>query len=149
MGTEGQEVRQAFDGGPDIEHDQLIDKANRHNREDAERAVSAAETRSDIGHFLEDTGLNKSAYSWLRRIKKVGETSQDKAMDIIRSLKAGLPMVDADIAGQSTPDMFDGGTVGDDEPSEQPDRELSPEEEEFNAAVDDNVQEVDFNRAAE
>lgn len=137
---EGKTVRQAFDG-PDIDHDTLISRASRHNDEDAERASSAGETRADIGNFLEDTGLNSKAYSVLRQIMKVAGKSQDKAMDIIRSLKTGLPMVESHVAGQSTTDMFDGNPpeekAEEEAPTDVADEADDPETEEFNAAVDD------------
>lgn len=99
---EGKEVRLAYDG-PKIEHDQLIGKIDRWNGEDRARASGAAETRSDIGLFTETTGINPKALSMLRTIKKVAarDGGQAKAMDIIASLKKGLPMIEADIAGQS------------------------------------------------
>lgn len=152
--TEGADVRRAFDG-PDIEHDQLLGKIGQHNREDAERASSAAGTRQDIGAFIEETGLHKTAYSWLRRIKKVSEKSEDQAMDLIRSLKKGIPMLEAHISGQSEMD-FDGGEVADDQEDDPPDEddgvelgstlddEPDAEASEFNDAVDDVVTPIDF-----
>jgi len=89
----------------DIDHDTLIGRAVQHNREDAERVSSAAETRADIGQFIDETGFNKKAYSILRQIMKTGDKSRDKAMDVIRSLELGLPMVKAHIAGQSEMDF--------------------------------------------
>lgn len=113
---EGAEVRRAMTGGPDIEHDHLIGKIDGWNREDRERASSAAETRGDIGQFTEQTGMNPKALSMLRTIKKAAarDGGQAKAMDIIRSLKKGLVMVEADISGQGTGDMLDddGGLSG-------------------------------------
>lgn len=138
--TDGADVRRAFDG-PDIEHDQLIGRASRHNMEDSERASTAAETRSDIGQFVEATGVNNKAYAWLRQILKTGEKSQDKAMDVIRSLEKCLPMVKSHIGGQTTIDMpLDQKPAA--EP--QPEREVSDEEAEFNAEVDDVVKPIDF-----
>lgn len=127
--SEGAEVRAAFDG-PDIDHDKLIDKATRFNDEDAERASSAGESRQAIGEFLEETNLNGKAFSWLRVILK--QKKVDKAMDIIRSLEAGLPMVKAHLGGQSTPDMFPDND--DEEPVEEPSLEdqlarFTPDEE--------------------
>lgn len=130
---EGADVRRAYDG-PDIEHDTLIGRAAQHNMEDSERASSAAETRADIGSFVDETGLNKKAYSVLRQIMKMGDKSEDKAMDVIRSLEKGLPMVKSHIGGQTTTEM--------DLPEKEPapvqhtERDPSPEEAEFNAEVD-------------
>lgn len=106
MGEEGKAVRQAMDG-PDVEHDELIEFVSIRNREDKERASSSAESRQKIGVFIDETGLNGKALSWLRQIVKTRDkpSGQAKAMDIIRSLEYGLPMVKAEIAGQ--PDLFD------------------------------------------
>lgn len=129
--SEGADVRRAYDG-PDIDHDTLIGKAAAHNMEDAERASSAAETRQDIGEFIEATGLNKKAYSVLRQIMKAGDKSQDKAMDIIRSLEKGLPMIKSHISGQMEMPLPE-------EPvsyTEHEATEVDPEQAEFNAEVD-------------
>lgn len=102
--SEGEEVRQAFDG-PEIEHDVLISNMAARNAEDAERASSAGESRSAIGVFLETTGMNSKAYSWMRQILK--KKKQADQMDIIMSLEVALPMVKAHVAGQGEADMFD------------------------------------------
>ena len=101
--SEGTEVRHAMNG-PDIDHDKLIGKIDKWNGEDRARASTAAETRGEIGAFTEDTGFNPKALSILRLIKKVAarEGGQAKAMDIIRSIEKGLPMVKADIGGQQS-----------------------------------------------
>lgn len=111
--SEGTEVRHAING-PDIDHDKLIGKIDKWNGEDRERASGAAETRGEIGQFTEATGINPKALSMLRTIKKAAmkDGGQAKAMDIIRSLKKGLPMVEADIAGQQS-ELFP-------EPEEEP-----------------------------
>lgn len=97
--SEGAEVRFAING-PDVDHDRLIAFASARNDEDAERASSAGESRQEIGAFLEDTGMNGKALSWLRAILK--QKTTDKAMDIIRSLKHGLPMVEQHLGGQQS-----------------------------------------------
>lgn len=101
--SEGREVRQAFDG-PDIEHDQLIGKIERWNGEDRQRASSAGETRSDIGLFIEQSGMNNKALAMCRTIMKEGgkDGGQAKAMDVIRSLETALPMIKAHIGGQQS-----------------------------------------------
>lgn len=101
--TEGEEVRLAFTG-PSLGHDELIDFAEARNREDKVRASSAGESRQKIGEFLDETGMNGQALSILRSILKKPDTQ--KAMDVIRSLEVGLPMVKAHVTGQSTPDML-------------------------------------------
>lgn len=99
--SEGKAVRVAIEG-PDIEHDKLIGNIDKWNGEDRERASSAAETRGEIGQYTESSGMNAKALSMLRTIKKAAarDGGQAKAMDIIMSLKKGLPMVEADITGQ-------------------------------------------------
>lgn len=105
--SDGEEIRQAMDG-PDIEHDTLIAFAAARNDEDRRRNTSAGESRAKIREYLDETGLNSKALSWLRQILKTNEKDdgQAKAMNIIRSLKKALPMVEAHVAGQGTGDMF-------------------------------------------
>lgn len=124
--SEGAEVRHAMDG-PEIEHDQLIGKIDKWNSEDGERASSAAETRSEIGQFTENTGMNPKALSMLRQIKKTGAKNRDKAMDIIRSIEAGLPMVKADLGGQQSELDFE---------AEEPPETFDPDDPELNEAAD-------------
>lgn len=106
--SEGKAVRVAIEG-PDIEHDKLIGNIDKWNGEDRERASSAAETRGEIGQFTESSGMNAKALSMLRTIKKAAarDGGQAKAMDIIMSLKKGLPMVEADITGQQAQLCFE------------------------------------------
>lgn len=103
---EGAEVRAAFDG-PTIDHDELIDFSLKHNERDRKRASSAGEDRADIKGFLDRTDLNSKALSLFRTLLKVNDrdNGQAKAMDIIRSIEAGLPMVKAHIAGQGSAEM--------------------------------------------
>jgi hypothetical protein len=109
--SEGAAVRAAMDG-PSIEHDALIDQIEARNREDKQRASSAGESRAAIKEFLEDTDLHPKAFSMFRTILKLldRDNGQHKAQDLIRSLKAGIPLVEAHVGGQ--PDMFD--RAGDD-----------------------------------
>ena len=97
--SEGSDVRRAYDG-PDIEHDQLIGFIEARNREDGERASSAGESRELIREFLEGTNMNAKALSTCRVIMK--QKSTDKAMDIVRSLEAALPMLKAHLGGQQS-----------------------------------------------
>lgn len=99
--TEGKTVNVAFTG-PAIEHDELIGFSAARNEEDRKRASSAGESRAKIKEFLEDTGMNGKALSWLRQILKTADKDdgQAKAMDIIMSLKKALPMIEAHVAGQ-------------------------------------------------
>lgn len=146
--SEGAAVRRAHDG-PDIEHDKLLGFIEARNREDKDRASSAGESRQKIGTFLDESGMNGKALSWCRQIVKVSGKSdgQNKAMDIIRSLEAALPMVKNHVGGQQA-EMFDGEPepvepVGDeDDPrvpppddGEEGDEEIAQETAEFEDAV--------------
>jgi hypothetical protein len=122
--SEGAEVRHAMDG-PDVDHDRLISFASARNEEDAERASSAGESRQLIGEFLEDTGMNGKALSWLRVILKQKKT--EKAMDIIRSLEHGLPMVKQHLGGQQSEMDLD---------ADDPPETFDPDDAELNEAAD-------------
>ena len=125
--SEGKAVRVAIEG-PDIEHDKLIGNIDKWNGEDRERASSAAETRGEIGQFTESSGMNAKALSMLRTIKKAAarDGGQAKAMDIIMSLKKGLPMVEADITGQQAQLPFDATEPVTDEVGDVADKGLEP-----------------------
>ena len=114
MAKEGAEVRRAM-SGPDITHDEFIAFCGARNREDGDRASEAGESRQLIGEFIERTGMNGKALSWCRVILKAnskGDKGQQKAMDMIASLRKALPMVEAEVRGQGTTEMdFDGGTI--------------------------------------
>ncbi|MDB6151497.1 MAG: hypothetical protein JWQ44_2945 [Chthoniobacter sp.] len=99
-------VRLAFTG-PSVEHDQLIDHAIARNEEDRQRASSAGTSRSYIKMFLDETGVNGKALSWLRMVLKTADKDDgtSKAMDIIMSLEKCLPMVKQHVAGQGTAPM--------------------------------------------
>jgi hypothetical protein len=122
--------------GPDIDHDTLIGKIEGWNREDRGRASTAAETRGDIGGFVERTGMNAKALSMLRTIMKAADKDggQSKAMDIIMSLKKGLAMVEAHVAGQGTADMdFDDAAPPADP---KPKDDLPTGDDDFDATLD-------------
>lgn len=105
--SEGQAVNVAMNG-PNLDHDELIGFATDRNTEDRKRASSAGESRAKIKEYLDATGMNGKALSWLRQILKMSDKDdgQAKAMDIIMSLKKGLPMIQAHVAGQGTAEMF-------------------------------------------
>lgn len=104
--SEGMKVNVAFNG-PKIDHDQFIGFAAERNGEDRKRASSAGESRAKIKEFLEETGMNGKALSWMRQVLKLADKDdgQAKAMDVIMSLKKALPMVEAHVAGQGTVEM--------------------------------------------
>lgn len=119
--SEGTEVRHAMNG-PDIEHDHLIGKIEKWNGEDRSRASTAAETRGEIGDFVEKTGINPKALSLLRTIAKTAKKDggQAKAMDIIRSLEKGLPMLKLHVGGNQTEMPLDGPEPVDPAPRGKP-----------------------------
>lgn len=160
MAGEGKETRLAYDG-PDVEHDQLMAEIDRMSRGEHERASDASESAALTKTFLEDTGMNGQALSWLKSIVKKlpKKDGQAKAMDIIRSLKVGLPMVENHVGGQGTAEMDLEGPQ--DPPEEETDETVEAayeptdaETEEFNSEVDevmgddDVVTPIDFGGAA-
>jgi hypothetical protein len=105
--SEGAEVRHAFDG-PQIEHDKLIGHIGARIKEEHARSSDGSESAAKVSAFLEETGLNSQAYSWMKSIikKLPKKDGMVKAMDVIRSIEAALPMVKAHVSGQSTAEMF-------------------------------------------
>lgn len=144
--TEGKTVSVAFKG-PEIEHDELIGFSAARNDEDRKRASSAGESRAKIKEFLDDTGMNGKALSWLRQILKTADKDdgQAKAMDVIMSLKKGLPMVEAHVAGQGNYSFDLDGPEAPAEPAEDDpaydgdDPETAAESDDFMAQVDENM----------
>ncbi|TNE62197.1 MAG: hypothetical protein EP341_00350 [Sphingomonadales bacterium] len=112
---EGADVRRAMDG-PDLEHDKLIDFIEARIREEHARGSDASESSAKTSDFVEATGVNSQALSWMKSIVKKlpKKDGQQKAMDIISSLEAGLPLIKSHVAGQGTAEMFP-DAVGDEE----------------------------------
>lgn len=104
--SEGQQVREAFDG-PEVEHDDLINQIQARAAEQHERSSDASESAAKVSVFIEKTGLNTQAFSWLSSILKKlpKKDGQNKAMDVIRTLEVGLPMIKNHVAGQGTNEM--------------------------------------------
>jgi hypothetical protein len=166
--SEGQQVREAFDG-PKVEHDELIDQIQARTAEEHERASDSSESAAQTNKFLEKTGLNSQAFSWLKSILKKlpKKDGQAKAMDVIRSLNAGLPMIEAHVTGQGTGEMnLDGPEETENtgepksepvqaettsEPTTAPDPELAQDAADFDQAAvggDDVVTPIDFGGGA-
>ncbi|GGE30160.1 hypothetical protein GCM10011360_17770 [Primorskyibacter flagellatus] len=125
--SEGQKVREAMDG-PTFEHDALIDQIEARAKEEYERGSDAGESAAKTKEFIEKTGMNSQAFSWSKSILKKlpKKDGAHKAMDIIRSLKRAIPMLENHITGQSSEDMFDGkAPEGQGDTEEQP--EAAPE----------------------
>jgi hypothetical protein len=122
--TEGQEVREAFDG-PKVEHDQLMSELEARIAEEYSRASDSSESAAKVAKFLEETGLNGQAVKWVKSILKKlpKKDGQVKAMDIIRSLELILPMAKNHVGGQGTAEMQL-------EPSDEPETTDVPEADE-------------------
>jgi len=102
----GAQVRSAMDG-PTLDHDELIGQITDREREAYARRSDAAESGAKVKDFLEETDLNSKAYAVLAAILKLVEKKDGvaKAMDVIRSLEAGLPLIKNHIAGQGSAEM--------------------------------------------
>ena len=92
---------------PEITHEQLIAFILDRNREDKDRASDAGSSRQKIGAFIEETGVNGQALSWMRStVKKLDKKDgQLKALDIIGSLEALLPMIKEHVVNAGTKPM--------------------------------------------
>ena len=102
----GAQVRSAMDG-PTLDHDALIGQITDREREAYARRSDAAESGAMVKEFLEETDLNSKAYSVLAAIVKLVEKKDGvaKAMDVIRSLETGLPLIKNHIGGQGSAEM--------------------------------------------
>lgn len=116
----GEKIRKSLDG-PQVEHDALINQIEARAKEQRARTMDAGESGAKVQHFLEQTGLNSQAYSWLSSIfKKLDKKDgQHKAMDVITSLETGLPLLKNHVLGQGT-DPMDLGPVDDEAPAADP-----------------------------
>lgn len=106
MGTEGAQVRESYDG-PTVDHGALIEQFEARIKEERARSSDSSESADKTSKFLEETGLNSQAYSWGKTIvKKLDmKDGQHKAMDVIRSLKAILPILENHVGGEGTAEM--------------------------------------------
>lgn len=119
--TEGQEVREAFDG-PQLEHDALIGHIVDRFEEATQRSSDSSESSAKTTAFLDETGLNGNALkvgaNLVKTLKK--KNGQQKAMDTIRSLELIVPMIKNHVEGQGTEEMdLDGPSDDDAEPDDQ------------------------------
>lgn len=130
--SEGEQVRRAYDG-PTLDHDKLIGHIGARIKEEHERSSDGSESAAKVSAFIEETGMNSQAYSWMKTIikKLPKKDGQVKAMDVIRSIEAALPMIKAHVAGQSTAEMF---------PEEQPAAEPAPKAETKAGAKKTNIE---------
>lgn len=124
-----------------LDAERVLRKMTQWNGEDRERASSAAETREDIGQFLEATGYHKKAISDGRKLLKMAADDPDKLWDYLRTFEALLHDIKEHVRGANTPDMFD---TPDDAPEMADDdtvvpfgdAEIDAEVEEFDAAAE-------------
>lgn len=86
-----------------MHEDKLLNKIGQWKEEDQSRNEESGEQRADIKSFLELTGWNKTALTWIRRLDKY---SEEKREDILRSFDDLRETMDAHWAGQKTADMF-------------------------------------------
>lgn len=125
-----------------VHHDKIINTMARLKAREADRASDTGEDRETIGAMLDLTGLNKVAFSFVRRLDKL---EGDKRDDVLRSLHPLLDLMDGHWNGNRTLDMFDGAINPegeddtpfdpDDEPEEDDDLddEIADEADEFEA----------------
>ena len=154
--TDGQKILEARDG-PKVERDELATFYAARAHEKTQRSSDASESAAKTKEFLDETALNASALKWGASIigtldKKEG---QHKAMDIIRSLKFMLPLLEAVVVGNGTlemnlPDPDDAPEGNSDDVDEDTD---APIPEELAAAIKDGDPELaqdadDFDKAA-
>lgn len=89
----------------EIDAGAVLDQMRAFNEADSERASDAGESRQQIGEFLEETGINNKAFSHCRMVLRMKK--DDKRQDWLRSMRALLPMMEAEIAKDGTQDAFD------------------------------------------
>ena len=95
--------------------DKLHRKLNEWKGQDQSRASEVGEQRADIKEFLELTGWNKTALSFVRKLDKLDE---DKRDDILRSLHDLLDEMRPVWDANGTDDMFGHNSNGaEDEPA--------------------------------
>lgn len=82
-----------------LNHDELIERVERFNGQDARRASDAGETRAAIGLFLEQSGLHPKAFSFARMVLK--QKKETQRLDIIASMELILPMLANHVRGQT------------------------------------------------
>lgn len=108
-----------------LDHDKLIDEIEARKKEEYARQSDAGESAAKVAKYLDETGLNGQAFGWLKTIMKKlpKKDGHAKAMDIILSLEAGLPMIKNHIEGQQ-------GSLGLGDPADfEPEAPEEPEEE--------------------
>jgi hypothetical protein len=89
----------------EIDQDDVLDHMLAFNKEDSERASDAGESRQRIGEFLDKTGLNNKAFAFVRMVLRVKK--DEKRQDILRSMRALMPILEQQIADSGTRDAFD------------------------------------------
>ena len=149
--SEGQQVREAFDG-PKVEHDDLMSFLNERIAEQHARSADASESSSKTTKFVDETGLNSQAVSWagsiLKKLPK--KDGQAKAMDVIRSMKLMLPMLENHVGGQGTQEMDLDGPEEEEgaNEAEDGDPELAEDAAEFEETSNSTVTPISFGGAS-
>lgn len=110
----------------DVTYDQLIDQIVDRSREERARKSDAGESASKLKEFLGKTSVNSQAFSWCKTIFKKLEMKDGntKAMDIIQSLEACLPLIKNFVEGQQPSLDLEAEEQADDD--EQPEPEEKP-----------------------
>lgn len=136
--------------GPQLEPEKFLKEHSRLASEEASAASDAGERRQEIGQLFEGMRLENKAASQARAILKI--KNDGKRRDAVRTWQQLLPMLEAEILGE-TEDMFPSNGGPDiEEGVQEPDRdasegELADEEAEFNDAVDDVVTPINLGAA--
>lgn len=102
----------------DVTHDDLIGEIGRMIHDEGVRASDAGESAAKTADFNERTGMNNQGLSWLKSIikKLAKKDGERKAMDVVRTLKVGLPMIEDHIKGQQPDLPMEDPEAGDAEP---------------------------------
>jgi hypothetical protein len=89
----------------EIDQADVLERMQSFNKEDSERASDAGESRQRIGEFLEKTGINNKAFAFVRMVLRTKK--DEKRQDILRSMRALMPILEQQIAEGGTKDAFD------------------------------------------
>jgi len=134
--------------GIELDHDELLGQIDARSAEERARASDAGESAAKVTAYLEKTSLNGQAFGWLKTImKKLPKKDGNvKALDLIASMEAGLPLLRAHIEGQ-TPAL----PLGEPEPAQiKSDEELREDLAQFDPVEGDALESDEpFDLAAE
>lgn len=100
--TEGQKVREAFDG-PQLDPDKFLERHYAIAAQEQSSASDAGTRRQQIGELFDSMSLESKAASQARAILKM--KNDGKKRDAVRSWEQLLPMLQREVLG-GTEDMF-------------------------------------------